>query len=201
MTDREQYALQDPVRGAEVHKDAEKWAPILVRERRSHQTICANGPPPAPLRPPACLRDSPACGVFMPEKSTKTANPAAKKASARPGPRANKADAEAAVLAKIAAMLEPYRAMGERLHALILRSAPALQPTVWYGMPGYAKDGKIVCFFRADKKYMTFGLTQDANLTREESAPHQLIESAWYFTALDDATEAKLSAIVRKVAN
>ena len=78
---------------------------------------------------------------------------------------------EAAVLAKIAAMPAPYRAMGERLHALILRSAPALQPTVWYGMPGYAKDGKTVCFFRADKKYMTFCFTQEANLTREEGAP------------------------------
>jgi hypothetical protein len=123
------------------------------------------------------------------KKATKTANPAAKKAGG-----------EDAVLAKIAAMPEPYRAMGERLHALILRSAPAFRPTVWYGMPGYAKDGKTVCFFRADKKYMTFGFTQEANLTREEGAPHQLIESAWYFTALDDATEAKLSAIVRKVA-
>ena len=135
------------------------------------------------------------------KKATKTANPAAKKAAARTGPRADKADGEAAVLAKIAAMPAPYRAVGERLHALILRSAPALQPTVWYGMPGYAKDGKTVCFFRADKKYMTFGFTQEANLTREEGAPHQLIESAWYFTALDDATEAKLSAIVRKVAS
>jgi hypothetical protein len=90
--------------------------------------------------------------------------------------------------------------MGERLHALILRSAPALQPATWYGMPGYAKDGKTICFFRANKKYMTFGFTQEANLTPEEGAPHQLIESAWYFTALDDATEAKLCAIVRKVA-
>ena len=80
----------------------------------------------------------------------------------------------------------------------ILRSAPALKPTVWYGMPGYAKDGKTVCFFRADKKYMTFGFTQEANLAREEGAPHQLIECAWYFTALDDATEDRLSAIVRK---
>ena len=130
-------------------------------------------------------------------KVTKTANPAAKKAAPRP----DKAAGEAAVLAKIAAMQEPYRLMGERLHALILRSAPALQPTVWYGMPGYAKDGKTVCFFRADKKDMTFGFTQEANLTREEGAPHQLIESAWYFTALDDATEARLSTIVRKVAN
>ena len=104
------------------------------------------------------------------------------------------------MLAKIAAMRAPYRAMGERLHALILRTAPALQPTVWYGMPGYSKDGKIVCFFRADK-YMTFCLTDKANLTRDEGAPHQLLESAWFFTALDDATEAKLSAIVRKAAS
>lgn len=87
------------------------------------------------------------------------------------------------------------------LHTLILRSAPALQPTLWYDMPGYAKDGKTICFFRVDKRYMTFGFTQEANLTCEQGAQHQLIESAWYFTALDDATEARLSAIVRKVAS
>ena len=63
------------------------------------------------------------------------------------------------------------------------------------------RNGQTVCFFRADKKYMTFDFNQQANLTREEGAPHQLIESAWYFTALDDATEAKLSAIVRRVTN
>ncbi|MHB0876638.1 MAG: DUF1801 domain-containing protein [Anaerolineae bacterium] len=109
-----------------------------------------------------------------------------------------RADNEAAVLAKIAAMPEPYRAMGERLHALILRSAPALQPKVWYGMPGYTKDGPVLCFFRVDDQYMTFGLTEKANHTREEGAPDQLMGSAWFFTALDDATEAKLSSIVRK---
>jgi len=68
-------------------------------------------------------------------RATKSANPAAKKAAG-----------EAAALEKIAAMPERFRAIGERLHALILRSAPALQPTVWYGMPGYAKEGKTVCF-------------------------------------------------------
>ena len=125
---------------------------------------------------------------------------AAKKAAKTANPAATKAAGEAAVLAKIAAMPAPYRAMGERLHALIFHSAPALQPATWYAMPGYAKDGKTVCFFRADKKYMTFGFTQEANLTPEEGVPHQLIESAWYFTALDDAAEAKLSAMVRKVA-
>ena len=112
-----------------------------------------------------------------------------------------KTDGEAEVLAKIAAMQVPFRAMGERVHALILRSAPKLQPTLWYGMPGYAKDGTTVCFFRADKKYMTFGFTQQAGLGVEQGAPDQLIECAWYFTALDDATEAKLSALVRKVAS
>ncbi len=110
------------------------------------------------------------------------------------------ADREAEVLEKIAAMPEPFPAIGERVHALIVRSAPALQPTLWYGMPAYAKDGKTICFFRADKKWMTFGYTQDANLTLEQDAPDQLIASAWYFTALDDATEAHLAAIVRKVA-
>jgi len=123
------------------------------------------------------------------KKATKTASPAA-----------TKADGESAVLAKIAAMEMPYRAIGERLHALILRSAPGLQPTLWYGMPAYAKDGKAICFFRADK-YMTFGLSDKANHAIEEGAPHQLRESAWFFTALDDATEAKLSAIVRKAAS
>jgi len=107
---------------------------------------------------------------------------------------------ETAVLARIAAMPEPWRVLGERLHTLIRRSAPTLRPDTWYGMPGYAKDGKTVCFFRADKKYMTFGFTQEANLTPEADALHQLMECAWYFTGLDHATEAKLSELVRKVA-
>jgi len=115
-------------------------------------------------------------------------------------PAAKKADAEAAVLEKIAAMPAPWRGLGERLHALILRSAPALQPALWYGMPAYAKDGNVICFFRADK-YMTFGLSDKANHALDEGAPHQLRESAWFFTSMDDATEARLAAIVRKAAS
>jgi len=110
------------------------------------------------------------------------------------------AGAGEAVLAKIAAMPAPYRAIGERLHALILRSASGLEPTLWYGMPAYAKDGKVICFFRADK-YMTFGLSDKANHDIEEGAHHQLRESAWFFSTMDDATEAKLSAIVRRAAS
>ncbi len=113
-----------------------------------------------------------------------------------------KADDESAVLSKIAAMPEPFRAMGEKLHALIVKSAPFLQPKLWYGMPGYAmpNDGPVVCFFRADK-YMTFGLTEKAHFSLEEGAPHRLMPSAWFFTGLDEATEAKLSDIVRKAAS
>lgn len=144
----------------------------------------------------------------MPEKKTSPkeakANRAAGKASPQRAPAepasAGKLTGETAVLAKIAAMPEPFRGEGERLHAAILRAAPTLQPKLWYGMPAYAQDGVTVCFFRSDKKYMTFGFTQEADLTREEGAPHQLMGAAWFFTALDDATEAKLSAIVRKVA-
>lgn len=130
-------------------------------------------------------------GDFMAEmKPDKIANAAAKKA-------AMEAEAEVAVLSKIAAWPEPFRVIGERLHALILRNAPGLKPRTWYGMPGYEKDGKTVCFFRADKNYMTFGFTQDAGLTCKDGAPHKLIESAWFLTELDSATEAKISALLR----
>src|SRR5438067_2118289 len=84
-------------------------------------------------------------GTRKPARST--TKEAAKTAAARPGPGADKADGEGAVLAKIAAMAGPDRAMSERLHAIIKASAPALAPRLWYGMPAYARDGKVVCFF------------------------------------------------------
>jgi hypothetical protein len=127
-------------------------------------------------------------------------NTPTKKAGARSAPGAGKAEGEAAVQTKVAAMPPSFRILGERLHALVLRSVPALQPTLWYGMPAYAKDGNVICFFRSDK-YMTFGLTDKANHDLGESAPHQPRESSWFFDALDDATEARLSAIVRKAAS
>src|SRR5207244_12871276 len=90
------------------------------------------------------------------------------KAAARRGPRADKADGESAVLTKIAEMPEPDRAIGERLQAIIKASAPALSPRLWYGMPAYAKDGKVVCFFQSAQKfktrYATFGFMHEANL-------------------------------------
>src|ERR671910_2427605 len=75
------------------------------------------------------------------------------KSASRRGPRAGKADGESDVLAKIAEMPEPDRAMAERLHAIIKASAPALSPKTWYGMPAYARDGKVVCYFQSAQKF------------------------------------------------
>jgi hypothetical protein len=107
------------------------------------------------------------------------------------------AEDEAAVKEKITAMPDPYREMGERLHEIILSSDPALKPKVWYGMPGYAKDGPVLCFFRVDD-YMTFGLTEKANFSLEDDATDKLMPSSWFFTELDDATAEKIATIVRK---
>jgi uncharacterized protein YdhG (YjbR/CyaY superfamily) len=121
----------------------------------------------------------------------------AEKAAARPGPGAGKTDGESAVLALIAAMPGPGRAMGERLHAIIKASAPVLAPKVWYGMPAYAKNGKIVCFFRGAEKfkerYVTLGFTQEANLDEGRLWP-----TAFALTELTAAEEARISALVKK---
>ena len=119
------------------------------------------------------------------------------KAEARRGPRADKADGESAVLAKIAEMPEPERAMAERLHAIIKASAPALSPKTWYGMPAYAKDGKVVCFFQSAQKfksrYATFGFSDEANL--DEGA---LWPVTFALKELTAAEEAKIGALVKK---
>ena len=106
------------------------------------------------------------------------------------------ADNLATVLAKIAAWREPYNAIGQRLHEIITTTMPDLKPTPWYGMPGYAKDGPVLVFFRVDD-YMTFGLTEKVNFTIKDGAPDQLMPCAWFFSDLDDATEAKIADIVR----
>jgi hypothetical protein len=119
------------------------------------------------------------------------------KAAGRRGPRAGEADGESEVLAKIAAMPEPDRAMGERLHAIIKAGAPALSPRLWYGMPAYAKDGKVVCFFQSGQKfktrYATFGFSDKANLDEGAMWP-----TAFALTELTAADEARISALVKK---
>jgi uncharacterized protein YdhG (YjbR/CyaY superfamily) len=121
------------------------------------------------------------------------------KTEGRRGPRAkkDKADGESDVLAKIAAMQEPDRSMAKRLHAIIKATAPALSPKTWYGMPAYAKDGKVVCFFQSAQKfntrYATFGFSDKANLDKGALWP-----VAFALKELTAAEEAKIRALVKK---
>ncbi len=119
------------------------------------------------------------------------------KAAERRGPRAGKADGESDVLAKIAEMPEPDRAMAERLHAIIKATAPALSPRTWYGMPAYAKDDNVICFFQSAQKfksrYATFGFSDNANL--EEGAMWPTAFALKKLTALE---EARIGALVKK---
>src|SRR5262249_54089021 len=119
------------------------------------------------------------------------------KVEARRGPRADKADGESDVLAKIAAMQEPDRAMAKRLHAIIKASAPALSPKTWYGMPAYAKDGKVVCYFQSAQKfksrYATFGFSDTAHLDEGDMWP-----VAFALQKLTAAEEARIGALVKK---
>ena len=119
------------------------------------------------------------------------------KAGARRGPRAGKADGESDVLAKIAEMPERDRAMAERLHAIVKASAPALSPRTWYGMPAYAKDGKVICFFRNagkfKERYAMFGFNDSAKLDEGSMWP-----VAFALTKLTAADEARIRALVKK---
>jgi uncharacterized protein YdhG (YjbR/CyaY superfamily) len=122
------------------------------------------------------------------------------KAEARRGRRAGKADAEGDVLAKIAEMPAPDRALAERLHAIIKASAPSLSPKTWYGMPAYARDGKVVCFFQAADKfksrYATFGFNDVANLDDGAMWP-----VTFALTELTAADEARIGALVKRAAS
>jgi uncharacterized protein YdhG (YjbR/CyaY superfamily) len=113
------------------------------------------------------------------------------------GSRAGKVDGERAVLAKIAELPEADRAMAERLHAIIKASAPALSPKTWYGMPAYAKDGKVVCYFtpasKFDSRYATFGFNDVANLDDGTMWP-----TSFALTELTADDEARIGALVSK---
>jgi uncharacterized protein YdhG (YjbR/CyaY superfamily) len=104
---------------------------------------------------------------------------------------------ESAVLEKIAEMQGPDRAMAKRLHAIVKASAPALAPKTWYGMPAYAKDGKVVCFFQSAQKfnsrYATFGFSDEANLDKGAMWP-----TSFALKELTAADEAKIAALVKK---
>jgi uncharacterized protein YdhG (YjbR/CyaY superfamily) len=110
---------------------------------------------------------------------------------------AQRADGERAVLAKIAEMQGPDRAIAERLHEIVKASAPELSPKTWYGMPAYAKDGKVLCFFQSAQKfnarYATFGFNDKANL--DEGA---MWATSFALKELTDTEEAKISALVKR---
>ena len=109
----------------------------------------------------------------------------------------NRAAGESAVLAKIAEMQGPDRAMAERLHAIVKASAPALSPKTWYGMPAYAKDGKVVCFFQSaqkfDSRYATLGFNDAANLDEGAMWP-----TSFALKELSAAEEARIGALVKR---
>jgi uncharacterized protein YdhG (YjbR/CyaY superfamily) len=110
---------------------------------------------------------------------------------------ADKADEESAVLAKIAEMTPSDRALGKRLHAVIKASAPALSPRLWYGMPAYAKDGNVLCFFQSAQKfktrYATLGFSDKAHLDEGSMWPN-----AFALTKLTAEDEARIGALVKK---
>jgi hypothetical protein len=119
------------------------------------------------------------------------------KSEARRGSRAGRADGEGEVLAKLAEMPEPDRTLGKRLHAIVRASAPDLSPKTWYGMPAYAKDGKVVCFFQSAHKfksrYATFGFSDAANLDAGSVWP-----TSFAVKELTAADEAKIAALVKQ---
>jgi uncharacterized protein YdhG (YjbR/CyaY superfamily) len=112
----------------------------------------------------------------------------------------DRAEGEKALLEKVAEMPEPDRSMAERIHKIVTASAPELMPKTWYGMPAYARDGKVVCFFQAaakfDARYATLGFNDSANLDDGPMWP-----TAFALKELTDAEEKKISALVKKAAS
>ena len=111
------------------------------------------------------------------------------------GQPSDKLAGESEVMARINAMPEPYQTMGKRLHTIIKASAPVLAPKTWSGMPAYAKDGKVICFFRGDKneRYMTLGFSEDANLDEDNMWP-----TSYALKELTAAEEEKITGLVNK---
>jgi uncharacterized protein YdhG (YjbR/CyaY superfamily) len=122
------------------------------------------------------------------------------KAAALRGARAGSADGESDVLARIAEMPPPDRVMAERLHAIVRAAAPSLSPRTWYGMPAYAKDDKVVCFFQSAQKfksrYATFGFSDKANLDDGRMWP-----TAFALKELTPAEEERITALVKRAAS
>jgi uncharacterized protein YdhG (YjbR/CyaY superfamily) len=156
---------------------------------------------PKPARAATAI-DTASKGFTAEERAAMRERAGELKAEARRGPRAKKdgADGEREVLAKIAEMAEPDRSMAQRLHAIIKAAAPALSPRLWYGMPAYARDGNVVCFFQDAAKfkarYATLGFSDKANLDDGAMWP-----SSYALTKLTAADEARIAVLVKKAAS
>ena len=146
----------------------------------------------------AAGRDTPTEGWTDEERAAMKEHARELKAAAKRG--AAKADGEADLRAKVAEMPKSDRAMAERIHALVMAAAPDLEPRTWYGMPAWAKDGKVLCFFtpaaKFKERYASFGFNATANLDDGSMWP-----TSWALTKLTKADEAKLSELVRQAAS
>jgi uncharacterized protein YdhG (YjbR/CyaY superfamily) len=185
--------------GVLQHTNSNKWKEILMNQGKS-TTKKATQKSATPALAGGARESTPAIGKTS--KGFTDEERAAMKARAqelKAETRVNKdkAEGESAVLAAIAAMQEPDRAMAKRLHAIIKASAPVLSPKTWYGMPAYAKDGKVVCFFQSAQKfntrYATLGFSDTANLDEGAMWP-----TAFALKELTAAEEAKIGALVKK---
>ena len=145
----------------------------------------------------ATATDKPSEGWTDEERAAMKERAQELKAAKRRGSRGGKADGESDVLAKIADLPEPDRAMAERLHAIVKANAPDLSPRTWYGMPAYAKDGKVVCYFtpasKFKERYATLGFNAEANLDEGTMWP-----TSFALTELTAADEERIAALVKK---
>jgi uncharacterized protein YdhG (YjbR/CyaY superfamily) len=145
-------------------------------------------------------RSAASAGLTAEERAAMKETLRERRVAASRGPSAGQAEWESDLLAKIAEMAEPDRTMAKRIHAIVKASAPALSPRTWYGMPGYAKDGKVVCFFQSGQKfksrYATLGFQDRANLDDGPMWP-----TSFALTELTDAVEAKIAALVKQAAS
>jgi uncharacterized protein YdhG (YjbR/CyaY superfamily) len=165
-----------------------------VGEPAQEETMSAKKAPQKPARSTAAT-DEKAEGFTDEERAAMKERARELKAEARTSK--DKADGESDVLAKIAEMPRPERAIAERLHAIVKASAPALSPKTWYGMPAYARDGKVVCFFQSAGKfksrYATLGFSDEANLDEGAMWP-----TSFALKELTPAEEARIGALVKK---
>ncbi len=133
-------------------------------------------------------------------KSDPNAKQQSKRTLNKSTPATDNAESESAVLAAIAALSESDRMLAEKVHAIVKANAPSLTPKLWYGMPGYAKDGKVVCFLQCAEKfktrYATFGFQQEANLDDGEIWPTAFAIKEW-----GDSVETKIAELVKKAVN